>query len=430
MAERARGQPPRAALPRMRTYGGAVSAAGQFSWLFTREALLRLILSLVLAVALWTYVSAKQDPTIAWDYPQVLPVSTQGLAPGLTVSNNLGVVHLRIRINNRNTPVSTSSFHPYVNVTGLRAGLHSNLPIQVVSDPGISVVSVSPSHASVAIETLETRHVAVRWRMLGSPPAGYSAGHVNIDPNTITVSGPHSTVNQIADATVYLNLSQARYSIDGFYNPSPETSQGDTVAGASRVTLNPPQVHVTVPVQAINGYKSLPVLPVIKGQPEAGFGVSDMATQPSEITAYGSPGILGRLDTVKTAPISVAGRSGGTLVRHVRLAVPAGISTRTHWVSVTIQLGPMSASSSIQVGVTPRNLAPGLAVRTRPGSVLVTVLGPASALRRAAGKMNAAINLYGYGAGTYQLVPVVTAPKGIKIEGVRPSTVSVSVTGG
>ncbi len=430
MAQRARGQAGHSALPRMRTYGVTASATGTFSWLLTREALLRFILSMVLAVALWTYVSAKQDPTIAWDYQQALQVSTQGLGPGLTVANNLGAVHLRVRVDNRNTPVSTSSFHPYVNVTGLGAGLHTGLRVQVVSDPGISVVSVSPDRVSVAIETLETRHVAVHWRMLDAPPAGYSAGHVNLDPSTITVSGPHSTVNQIADATVYLNLSQARYSIDGFYNPAPETSQGDTVAGANRITLNPPQVHVTVPVQAINGYKSLPILPVLRGQPRAGFGVTDIVTQPSEITAYGPPGALNGLDTVETSTISVSGQREGTLVRRVHLIVPRGISTRSRWVTATIHLGPVSASSSIQVGVTPQNLASGLAVRTRPGSVLVTVLGPASALRRAAGLMNAAINLSGYGAGTYRLAPTVTAPSGIKIEGVYPSTVSVSVSTG
>lgn len=430
MAERARGHTGRPALPRMRTYGGAASATGQLSWLLTREALLRLILSMVLAIALWTYVSAKQDPTIAWDYPQALPVSTQGLSPGLTVANNLGAVHLRIRVDNRNTPVSTSSFHPYVSVTGMRAGLHSNVPIQVVTDPGIRVVKVSPSRVSVAIETLQTRHVAVRWRVIGAPPAGYSAGHVNIDPSTVTVSGPSSTVNQIADATIYLNLSQARYSIDGFYNPSPETSQGETVAGANRITVNPPQVHVTVPVQAINGYKSLPILPDLRGQPRAGYGVADITTQPSEVTAYGAPRALNGLDTMKTLPISVSGRREGKLVRRVRLAVPAGVSSRTRWVTVTIQLGPMSASSSIQVGVTPQNLAPGLAVRTRPGSVLVTVVGPASAVRRAAAQMKADVNLNGYGAGTYQLTPVVSAPGGIKIEGVYPATVSVAVSGG
>lgn len=430
MAERARGQASRAAIPRMRTYGGPASATGQFSWLLTREALLRFILSLVLAIALWTYVSAKQDPTFAWDYPQALPVSTQGLGPGLTVANNLGVVHLRIRIDNRNTPVSTSSFHPSVNVTGLGAGLHSNVRIQVVSDPGIRVVRISPSHVSVAIETLQTRHVPVRWRMLGAPPAGYSAGHVIIDPSTITVSGPHSTVNQIADATVYLNLSQARYSIDGFYNPSPETSQGDTVAGASRITLNPPQVHVTVPVQAINGYKSLPILPSVKGQPLAGYGVADITTQPSEVTVYGTPAALNRLDTLTTSPISVSGKGAESLVRRVRLVIPTGVSTRTRWVTVTIHLGPMSASSSIQVGVTPENLAPGLAVRTRPGSVLVTVLGPASTLRRAAARMRAGINLAGYGPGTYQLAPAMSAPTGIKVEGVYPASVSVTISGG
>lgn len=416
-------------MPRMRTFGGTTSASRQLSWLFSREALFRLLLSLVLAIALWTYVSAKQDPTIAWNYPQALPVSTEGLGPGRTVTNNLGVVHLRIRIDNRNTPVSTSSFHPFVNVTGLGLGLHSKVPIQVIPDPGIRVVGISPRYVSVAIEALQTRHVPVRWRIVGGPPAGYSAGHVNIDPSTVTVSGARSTISQIADATVYLNLAQARYSIDGLYNPSLETSQGDTVAGASHVTIDPPQIHVTVPMQAINGYKSLPVLPSVRGQPKAGYGVVSIATQPSEITAYGAPTALNRVHTITTSPISVAGKGAGTLIQQVRLSVPRGVSTRTRRVSVRVQLAAVSAGSSIQVGVTPRNLAPGFSVRTRPGSVLVTVVGPASALRRAAGGVRADINLAGYGAGTYQLTPTMSAPRGIKIEGVSPATVMVTVSG-
>lgn len=412
----------------MRTYGAQNVAGGRFTWLFTQESLFRFLLSLVLAVALWAYVNVKQDPNVAWDYPQSLAISVQGLGSRYTVANNLNVVHVRIRTDNRNTPVSSASFHPFVNVARLGPGLHSSVPVQVFPDPGIHVVGISPSHVAIAIETKQVRHVPVRWRILGGPPSGFSAGQVILDPSTITISGPHSAVSQVTDAAVYLNLSQARYSIDGFYSPSLEASQGETVAGATRIETLPPQVHVNVTVQALNDYKSVAVLPALRGQPVAGFGVEQLAANPSEITVYGPPPVLRHLDTVTASPISVSRHGAGTITRHVSVRLPRGVSAHVHNVTVTIQLAPVSASSSIQVGVTPRNLVRGLAVRTGPGSVLVTVLGPAAALRRAAGKMSASINLTGYGTGTYQLTPQVTAPEGIKVEGVYPSTVTVTVS--
>lgn len=430
MAERARERNDRPALPRMRTYGRTAAVGGRFSWLLTQESLFRFILSLLLAMALWAYINVKQDPTVAWDYPEPLQVSAQGVATNLTIANSLGSVHVRIRIDNRNTPVTASSFQPFVNVARLGPGLHPRVPIQVAADPGIRVVSVVPKYVPVALETERTRHVPVRWRIVGSPPSGYSVGHVIVDPSTVTISGPHTAVDQVTDATVYVSLSQARYSINGYYNPSLETSLGETVVGATRITINPTRVNVNVPVQAVNDYKSVAVLPTLRDQPAAGFGVAQVVARPSEITVYGSPSTLKGLDTLRTSSISLSGHTAGSVNRRLAVRLPNGVSSHIHSVKVTVRLTPVSASSSIQVGVTPQNLTPGLAVRTGPGSVLVTVLGPASALRHVAGRMSATINLAGYGIGTYQLAPQVSAPSGIKVEGVYPSTVTVTVTGG
>ncbi len=429
MAERARGTVTRPAVPRMRNYGKTVSSSRQVSWLLGRESLLRLMLSFVLAIALWTYINIKQDPTVAWDYPEALPVATEGLASGLTVANTLGVIHVRIRIGNRNTPVSAASFHPFINLSGLTGGLYPHVPVDVVADPGIRIVGIAPSHLPVALERLAVRHVPVHWRILNGPPHGYDAGNVVVDPSTVTMSGPQSAVDQVADANVYIDLSQAKYSIDGLYKPSPETSSGVTVTGAGRLVMDPQQVHINVPVLAVRGYKSLPLLPPIKGQPKAGYGVVGITVIPSEITAYGPPAVLSRLSTIQTPSISVAHRGAGYFSSRLRLQLPAGISARSRRVTVTVQLAPVAASSSIQAAVVPQNLAPGLAVRTSPASVLVTVVGPASALRQAAGQLKATVNLVGYGAGVYELTPIVATPRGLRVEGISPSTVTLSVSG-
>jgi YbbR domain-containing protein len=246
----------------------------------------------------------------------------------------------------------------------------------------------------------------------------------------VTVSGPRSSIAQVAYAAVYVDLSQARYSIDGFYKPSPETSSGETVSAASKITVDPQQVHINVPVQAVRGYKSLPVLAPLKGQPKTGYGVVGVTVDPNEITAYGSPGALNRLSTVDTPEISLSKRVAGSFQRTVQLRLPKGVTSRTRWVTVSVQLAPVAASSSIQAAVMPRNLAAGLAVHTRPASVLVTVVGSASSLRKAAGTMRAIVDLAGYGVGTFQITPSVKPPSGLDIEGAYPNTVTVTITSG
>jgi YbbR domain-containing protein len=57
----------------------------------------------------------------------------------------------------------------------------------------------------------------------------------------------------------------------------------------------------------------------------------------------------------------------------------------------------------------------------------VTVVGSSSQLAQAAKSMHATVNLSGYGIGTYQLQPVVQVPHGMQVQGVSPSTVTVTL---
>ena len=90
MAERAQKAGRRTALPAARTLGAAIQTARQqLAWVWTRESLLRLLLSFVLAIALWLYVTGKQNPSQIQDYAVPLQISTAGLSSNLAVSQVL-----------------------------------------------------------------------------------------------------------------------------------------------------------------------------------------------------------------------------------------------------------------------------------------------------------------------------------------------------
>lgn len=417
----------RTTFPRSHTFGNAATRAQRrLGPLWSRESLLRLLLSLLLATALWVYVTGKQDPTIAWDYGQPIPVAAANVPSGLSVTTNLGQVHLRIRVGNRNQTVTPLNFHAFVNLQGLGVGQHPHVPVQVVADPGIQVLRISPHTIPVVLERVESIHVPVRWHILAPPPPGYTVNSISAEPNTVSVTGPSSIVSEVVQAGIYIDLSQVRSGITGTYKVTAETSAGQDIS-AARLLLDPAQVSLVATVASLSGYKSLPVLVSLHGQPAKGYGVAAVSSSPAEVTADGAPSVLGQLTAVKTAAISLDGRRAGTITRTVSLRLPHGISSRVHHVTVHVQLASVSVGSSIEVGLTPINLPFGLAVHTRPASVLVTVVGPLSAVNRAASRMRAVVNVGGYRVGTYYLRPTVTAPRGIQVEGVYPSTVTVSL---
>lgn len=414
--------------PGLRTFGTAASGARRrFRPLWSRESLLRLILSVALATALWVYVTGKQDPTIGFSFGQPIPVSAANVPNGVTLITNLGTVTVEVRVSNRNRVLTASNFRAFVNLQNLAAGMHV-VPVEVVADPGIQVLRVSPARVTVVLDSLVSKHVPVRWHILTQPPQGYTISNVIVSPSTVGVSGPRSILAELSQGGVYIDLSQTRSSISGVYKVSPETGQGSEISGAGHVTVDPPQVQVRVNVASLYGYKALPVLVSLKGQPANGYGVTSVTSKPSDVTLSGSPQALSQLVAVSTRPISLRGRRQGTFQIKVPLQLPHGVSVHSPYVSVTVKVAPVTTSTSFDVAITPINLPPGLAVHTQPASVLVSLVGPLSALQGAGRRMQARINLSGYGVGTFTISPTVTAPPGTTIGGVYPSAVTITLT--
>jgi YbbR domain-containing protein len=425
MAERARNGG-RSVFPRARTFGTtAVTAGQQFSWIWSRESLLRLVLSLVLSLALWLYVSNRENPRIVQDYSQPLPIQLSALPSGTTVDNaDLGDVYLRIRRTDPNVPVTPASFRVFVDLTGLKPGLH-HVPVQVVSDPGIDVVEQRPTSVLVQLDRLQYRRVPVKMHVLSKPPAGYGYS-ISYKPGSAQVSGPPDQISQVQQATAYLELRNLTSTLPGDYKLNPETDSGSGVTG--HITLRPPTVHVKVTVHPFSSFKTLPVLVQFSGLPKQGYGVAGVTVSPAQVSASGSPSTLSHISTVNTTSISVNHRGGGSFKKTLRVLLPKGVHSHTHVVKVQVKIAPIQSSTSVEIGIQPQGVAPGLITHILPGRVLVTATGPANALHAIAGSTHATVNLTGFGPGVYRLRPVVkSSQKKLKLEAIYPRIVTVQL---
>lgn len=430
MAQRTRANHLRPPWGRAGTVGGAASRAGRrFAWLWSRESLFRLGLSTILAVALWLYVTNKQQPGYL-DFGQPISIKTANLGQGLIVLNQLGAVKIRYRSNNPNLYVTAYNFQAYVDLRKLGPGTHRGVPVQVTSDPGITVLRVTPKRVSVVLDRIQTKQVRVTSHLTGGhAPAGYQAGVISIAPNVVTVRGPERLLSQVAQASVTVTLRNQRTSISESVTPVLEDSQGLPVApaGTPPLTIMPAQVHVQVPIKATASFKTVPVTVRTVGHPKTGYGLANLAAEPAEVTAEGPASILSRLTSVPTAAISLRGRGQGTFTVRATIRLPRRVSADASTVRVRVVIRPVAASSTIQVGIVPANVPATLSVRTNPAYLLVTVVGGSAQLARAARATSAVVDLAAYAAGTYSLAPVVHVPRGLTVLNVYPRTVTVTL---
>lgn len=383
---------------------------------------MRLGLALVLATALWLYVTGKQDPVQSFDYPFPLTIGSQNIRDGLTITNNLPTVRVRVQANRQNTPVTQTSFHTFVDLTGIGKGFHY-AKVKVLPDPGIQVLQVTPPMVGVALDTIKEKHVPVHYKSLSKPASGYNVA-VLFNPDTVVVSGPESVVSQVSQALVYLDLAGLTSSTNGVYSVSPANTQKFTVP-SRLLSLQPGQVRVNVRVSSPSRVKTVPVIPAVTGQPNSNLAVTNVVSKPSNVTIYGSPGQISSISSVLTKHISVSRRGAGTFVKHVKLILPSGVNANTHRIAASVTIGIPAATSSTEATVAALDLTPGLSAHVQPSSVVATIVG--SSEGAGSGGVAASVNLRGLGAGTYRLRPLVAVPPGERLAGVYPSEVTVIV---
>jgi YbbR domain-containing protein len=96
----------------------------------------------------------------------------------------------------------TESVHAIIDLQDAVPGEHtydlSTDQIQVPHD--VEVMQVTPSRLRMVFDTRETRQVAVKPRVVGTLPPGYSIESVTADPATLTITGPAHHVNAIENA--------------------------------------------------------------------------------------------------------------------------------------------------------------------------------------------------------------------------------------
>lgn len=392
---------------------------------FLRSNLVWMLLSLLLSSGLWVYVTFRQDPE-GLHLMENIPIVVQGQPKTMVVQPETTAVQVEVIASKEVwAQLKPEEFKAIVDASKVTPGSQEVDVTVTTTDPRVRIQSYEPSKILLKVDPLKTKTVPVRVITSGTVPFGYNVGAAQVIPDTVSISGPAQLVDPITAAAVTVDVNGATKSIDQGYRP---VLEGVSESDASRITLDPGQVRVEVPIEQKLLYKTVPVSPTIVGNVALGYEVVGFSADPQTVLLVGDPQTLDQMNTVPTEPIDVSGADGDRAY-NTSLALPGTVAMAgPQSIVVRVLVSTVNGSKTLLVGPQVTNLGPGLTYQVNPGAVNVTLAGPIPVLNRVQpSDVVVTIDATGITSGTQSVNVQVKTPDLLKLVSVRPQRVTLTV---
>ena len=396
-----------------------------------------LILSVILASMVWFVAVREENPPVEADYAASIPLEVVSIPPGTVIFGVLPErTTLRLQAPQSSwDELSPTKFRAWIDLENLTPGLH-DVPVQVeVSDGAVTVVEKRPSTVNIRLEPLAQVQMPVQVEVVDSAPIGYIARTPLVTPITATVSGPASIVDQVNEVVAEVYLRGAKDTISRSVDLSARDNNRDKL---NRVTINPAEVDITIPIVQRFGYRDVSVRVVIVGEVAPGYWINNITVDPPTVTAVGGPSALNSLPGfVESFPVDV-GETTDDITERVALNLPAGVSVvqpetgengNPGAVQVDIEVTAVEGGQTVQREVTFQGLDETMWAVAHPAQVDVILSGPLPRLHALTLQdVTVIADLFGLGVGVHKVKPTIVAPETLRVQSVLPDTVEVEIS--
>jgi YbbR domain-containing protein len=357
----------------------------------------------------------------------VIPLDVQGApADGFQLITIDPVTEIRYFAPSGVRPLS-SDFQATIDLSGIQPGSGRHLmPVHVTSiDDRITVVGVTPSAVTIDLDRLAEKSVDVTVDH-GPAPTGLELGDESVTPATVVVSGPATVLDRVAAARASVVIQQSGIDVDQDVDLVAVDGLGEAVG---QVDIEPRTVHVTIPVFSDRETRTLPVNPVVTGDPAPGFEIAGVSVEPPVMLVEGDADQLAELVRVDTEQVPMTGASSDRSVT-VGLALPTGIlPVGDDSITVTVTLRPVTETRTFNAGVRLIGAGRGLTYAVDTDRILLTIGGSSADLDRLSGStLVVDLDVTGLEPGK-RVVPVsLDLPTGVTLVSASPASVNVTIT--
>ena len=273
----------------------------------TKQKIIVQIVSLFISIGLWLYVTNTENPIRTVEVSKV-PVqllnandlSKQGMA---LVPNQSIYVDLKVEGYSQDVyKLNKDNFSIKIDLAEYALKLGDNsIPITIVDTPSnVTVKNTSNLVVTVKIEEIIEKDFKVESRIDVAAKANYYVAQPQINPETVTVSGPKSLVSQVKGVVVLGQEDNVFEDIVKNYEVVAIGDSGYTVEG---VKLSTERVQVIIKV---NPGKSVPIKVGTIGNAGYNINIASMELSQNYVEITGPQYILDSISEIYTEAIDLS----------------------------------------------------------------------------------------------------------------------------
>ncbi len=393
-----------------------------------------LILSLLLAIVIWTSAVTSTNPNIETELTIPLEVIQQATdiaivdpLPQTVTLKILAPESIILQLEEDN-PITA-----YINLTDIVAGTYRFLVQVSIPDQlkPIRILEQSPKQLELKVSNLISKIFTISIQVEGEPATGYKTSGLDWDEVLATVTGQEMKVDAVAAVVGILDISDANGTVSEEITLQARDKNGELV---DAIKLTPDTVRVDQVISLQGGYRNVAVNVTTEGFVEPGYRFTSITPAPPTVMVFSeNPQLVEQLPGyVNTKPLDLTGVDG-YLETILELDLPDGITvvgdpTVLVQVNVTALVTTMSISREIEI----IGLLPGLSAVVSPRQVSVQVSGPVPILDNLTLRdIRVIVDLTNLGIGVHTVTPTVEIlPEDVIWEDISPTTVEIVIEQG
>lgn len=278
-----------------------------------------------------------EEEVVVSELPETVDVIVEGRTDGVMIS----------RMTNKEVFVDLRNLTPGQHLVTVK---HRDFPENVD-------VTIDPARVSVTIEEKKSNTYQAGINLLKADelPEGFQAENPIVTPETVTVTGGASKLEQVAFVRGYVDVSGAKEALNARVTLNVYDANMDEIQG---LTIEPAIVDVEVPISSPS--KKVPVELDQKGELPEGTSISSIKVEPKEVSVFGPQKELEKLEVLDGASIDLSKISEDTTLE-LAVPVPDGMTkVEPQKVKVKITVGEEEEKAFNDIPIKVTGLSDGL----------------------------------------------------------------------
>ena len=308
------------------------------------------IVSLIVAIFLWLFVTNYQDPETVLTVNNVpvkllhteavksegkiyIVLDDSDTIPVVTINAPRSIVD-KLEADNVIATADLEDMNPDYTV-----------PIMITTNKysdSITNISGSIRSVSLSVEDEARAIFPIETTVAGSAADGYQMGQVALDQNQVRVTGPKSEVERVRSAGVTVDISDSDRTVSTNAEIHLYDEDGRDIDIDKNLTLNIDKVMVRVEVLPL---KVVPIKIAVSGKPVEGYRMTgETAVEPGQVMVAGKKSTLDSVSAISipSSELNVTGRTNDLVKTFdLRNYLPTGVELaegESETVKVTIEI--------------------------------------------------------------------------------------------